>query len=127
MISYINDLYTANENFSFALPYEVSIDSDSDLLQKLRWVRNDLIYDITRRNLKQRWESAVSKSGAYTCNLLTSNLFYSRTTIVRKEKFEFEGILIIISILFLFLIGVRSGFFWLLASPFLANFFCQQK
>ena len=37
--------------------------------------------------------------------------FYSRNTIVRKEKFEFEGILIIISILFLFLIGVRSGFF----------------
>ena len=60
-------------------------------------------------------------------NLLTSNLFYSRTTIVRKEKFEFEGILIIISILFLFLIGVRSGFFWPLASPFLANFFCEQK
>ena len=52
---------------------------------------------------------------------------YARTTIVRKEKFEFEGILIIISILFLFLIGVRSGVFWPLASPFLANFFCEHK
>ena len=24
------------------------------------------LYDISRRNLKQRWESAVNKSGAYT-------------------------------------------------------------
>ena len=28
--------------------------------------RLKMIYDNTRRNLKQRWESAVSKSGAYT-------------------------------------------------------------
>ena len=32
-----------------------------------------------------------------------------------------------INILFLFLIGFRSGFFWPLASPFLANVFCEQE
>ena len=57
-------------------------------------------------------------------DLLTSNLFYSRTTIVSYKKFEFEGILIIISILFKFLSGVRSGF-W--RPPFWANLICEQK
>ena len=86
-----------------------------------------MIYDNLRRNLNKCWAQLEAKVMPTSDDLLTSNLFYSRTTIVRKEKFEFEGILIIISILFLFLIGVRSGVFWHLASPFLANFFCEHK
>ena len=57
-------------------------------------------------------------------DLWTSNLFYLMITIVRKKKFEFEGILIIISILFEFLIGVRSSF-W--RPPFCANLICGQN
>ena len=58
------------------------------------------LYDNTRRNLNKCWAQLEAKVTPTSDDLLTSNLFYSRITIVRNKKFEFEGILIIISILF---------------------------
>ena len=46
------------------------------------------------------WAQPGTKVTPTSDDLLTSNLFYSRITIERNKKFEFEGILIIISILF---------------------------
>ena len=57
-------------------------------------------YDNLRRNLNKCWAQLEAKVTPTSDDLLTSNLFYSRITIVRNKKFEFEGILIIISILF---------------------------
>ena len=59
-----------------------------------------MIYDKIRRNLNKCWAQLEAKVTPTSDELLTSNLFYSMTTIVRNMKFEFEGILIIISILF---------------------------
>ena len=58
------------------------------------------IYDYVRRNLNKCWAQLCTKVTPTSDDLLTSNLFYSRITIVRNKKFEFEGILITISILF---------------------------
>ena len=55
-------------------------------------------YDNVSRNLTKCWSQLEAKVTPTSDDLLTSNLFYSRTTIVRNMKFEFEGILIIISI-----------------------------
>ena len=59
-----------------------------------------IVYDNFSRNLNKCWAQLEAKVTPTSDDLLTSNLFYSRITIVRNMKFEFEGILIIISILF---------------------------
>ena len=64
------------------------------------WSKFCAIYDSVCRNLTKCWSQLKAKVTPTSDDLLTSNLFYSRITIVRNKKFEFEGILIIISILF---------------------------
>ena len=59
---------------------------------------NSCVYDKSPRNLTKCWAQLEAKVTPTSEDLLTSNLFYSRTTIVRNMKFESEGILIIISI-----------------------------
>ena len=63
-----------------------------------RFLTTKSVYDSLRRNLNKCWAQLEAKVTPTSDDLLTSNLFYSRTTIVRNMKFEFEGILIIISI-----------------------------
>ena len=87
-------LQTDERNKVIAAPVSCAI--FSCLLQR----RHLRPYDNLRRNLNKCWAQLEAKVTPTSDDLLTSNLFYSRITIVRNKKFEFEGILIIISILF---------------------------